>query len=854
MPRAARLYLGLLTLAAAALLAWWLARRGAWPPASPPLAAALLLLAVAAQHFPLEIAPGYKVTASSAAYFAALLVLGPPAALALVAVAQVLGGLGLFLRRDPATGRRRRGPAGILFNAAQLVLAFGLGGLISAQSLPHRPAAVFATSAAWWALPLMAVAIHLANTGAVAAMVGGQRRRPRWATWRAGQRAELPEAVALFSLGLALALLAGVGALAPLVLAPPLALLHWAFARAQHLRDEATHTAAALSASEARLVAAQALAHLGDWERDLATGATRWSAESFRIFGLAPGASAPSYAVFLAAIHPDDRARVGREIDEAAASLLPRSCEYRVVRPDGGVRVVHDRSHVLRDAADRPTRRIGALLDITERKALEERLAHQAFHDALTGLPNRPLFRDRLAHALANGARGRAVVGVLLIDLDGFKHINDSLGHAAGDRLLVAFARRLPGCCLRPGDTLARLGGDEFVVLLAPADDVGAPARVAARIASCDALRAPYTIDGHEVFVRVSIGVAAGRAGAVEAADLLRDADTALYRAKAAGLGGYAVFDPAMNAVAVARVALESDLRHAIARGDVTLHYQPLIALEDGRVARVEALARWSHPARGPVPPTIFVPLAEETGLIVPLGRLVLAAACRQARAWQARHGARAPVVCVNLSAREFADPGLVAAVAAALRGAVLAPAGLELEITEGVLMGDAPGTLATLAQLRELGVGLAIDDFGTGYSSLAYLKRFPVDTLKIDRALVEGLEPGGDDTAIVEAIIGLAHALGLAVVAEGVETAAQARAVWALGATFGQGYHFARPLSAAELDALLAAGSAVDAPAIHVGRDAPDVDESRRRRAARHRRGGPLLEGGHTDAGARAT
>ncbi len=834
MSRVARLYLGLLTLTAVGLLAWWLARWGAWPPASPALAAMLLLLAVAAQHFPLEITPDYKVTASSAPYFAALLALGPPAALALVAGGQLLGGLGLFLRRNPATGRRRRGLTGVLFNAVQLVLAFGLGGLVSAQTLPHRPAALFATPAAWWALPATAVAIHLANTGAVAGMAGLQRRRSPLAIWRAGQRAAFVETIALFALGLALALLARSGAAAPVLLAPPLALLHWGLSRAWQLREEATHAAAELRASEASLAAAQGLAHLGNWERDLATGATRWSAETFRIFGLAPQEVTPSRAAFLAAIHPDDRVRVDRVSDEADAALLSRDLEYRVVRPDGSVRVVHDRSHVIYDADGRPRRRLGAFLDITERKALEQRLAHQAFHDALTGLPNRALFHDRLGHALARGARARALVGVLLLDLDGFKHINDSLGHDAGDRLLVAFAQRLPGC-LRAGDTLARLGGDEFVILLEHSGDVGDPTHIAERIASCGALRTPYLIDGHEVLVRVSIGVAVGWADEVEAVDLLRDADTALYRAKATGGGSYAVFDPAMNAAAVARLALEGDLRRAIERGDLVLRYQPLIALEDGRVARVEALARWSHPARGPVPPAVFIPLAEETGLIRPLGRWVLAETCRQAHTWQARHGARAPVVCVNLSAREFQEPGLVTEVGAALCGTGLEPAGLELEITEGVLMGDAPGTLATLWQLRDLGVSLAIDDFGTGYSSLTYLKRFPVDTLKIDRTFVDGLELGGDNTTIVKAIIGLAHALGLEVVAEGVETVGQAAAVRALGCTLGQGYHFARPLPVPEIDALLAARPVVYPHALgDASRDTPDSDELRRRQAAR--------------------
>ncbi len=595
-----------------------------------------------------------------------------------------------------------------------------------------------------------------------------------------------------------------------------------------------------LRASEARLAAAQELAHLGSWEADPATGATHWSDEAFRIFGLAPGDVAPSYATFLAAVHPDDRARVDREIEAALRVHAPRSVEYRVVRPDGDVRVVHDRSHVIVDEDGRQ-RRHGAMLDITARKVLEGRLLHQAFHDALTGLPNRALFLDRVAQALARGVRDGTGVGVLLLDLDGFKHVNDSLGHDAGDRLLVAFAGRLPGCCLRPGDTLARLGGDEFVVLLEGLTDPDAATRLAAHITACPALWAPYPLEGREVSVHASVGVAVGHGGQADPGGLLRDADTALYRAKAAGKGDYAVFDPAMNAAAVARLVLEADLRHAVERGELTLAYQPLVALADGRVRRAEALVRWTHPVRGPVAPATFIPLAEETGLIRALGRWVLAEACRQAAAWRRTFGDRAPVVCVNLSAREFGDPDLAAAAARALRDAALAPAGLELEITEGVLMGDAPGTLATLWQLRDLGVGLAVDDFGTGYSSLAYLKRFPVDTLKIDKAFVDGLGTDTEDTAIVGAIVGLAHALGLVVVAEGVETAAQAAGLRALGCNLAQGYHFAWPLSATDLAALLAAGPLpLPGDAAAAGHPGATTGELRHRRA-RHPLGSPL-------------
>ena len=550
-------------------------------------------------------------------------------------------------------------------------------------------------------------------------------------------------------------------------------------------------------------------------------------------------------------VHPADRA--ARAASLAQARRHPGACAaatFRIGHRDGSWRHWEAVTTNLLEHQG-----VGGLIsnirDITERQALEARLRHQAFHDALTGLPNRALFLDRLGHTLERGARDNAAVGVLLLDLDGFKHVNDSLGHAAGDRLLVAFAKRLPGCCLRPGDTLARLGGDEFAVLLEGLGEADEAARVAERLTTSPMLAAPYPIDEREVVVRASVGVVVGRAGGTDAAALLRDADTALYRAKAGGRGGYVVFDPTMKAMAVARLELEADLRRAIERGELTLHYQPLVTLVNGRVARAEALLRWTHPTRGAVPPLDFIPLAEEIGVIREIGRWGLGEACRQAAEWRRAHGERAPIVCVNLSAREFADPALAEAVGRTLREVALDPAGLALEITEGVLMDAAPGTLATLWQLKGLGVGLAVDDFGTGYSSLAYLKRFPVDTLKLDKAFIDGLGQDGDDTAIVEAVTSLAHALGLAVVAEGVETADQAASLHRLGCDLAQGYHFARPLTAAALAALLAdeCRSAAGAVLPRVGPRALTTGELRQRRETRAM-GLAMLPGAHRHGG----
>jgi diguanylate cyclase (GGDEF)-like protein len=446
-------------------------------------------------------------------------------------------------------------------------------------------------------------------------------------------------------------------------------------------------------------------------------------------------------------------------------------------------------------------------------EATARALEHQATHDALTALPNRALFQGRLGQALAGAARGGDAAAVLFLDLDRFKVVNDSLGHAAGDDLLVAVAGRLAGC-VRGGDTVARLGGDEFAVLLAGLGVGREATRTAGRIIR--ALDAPFRLGGRDVVTATSIGIAVGGTGHA-AADLLRDADVALYRAKARGRGRYAVFDTAMNARALERLELEADLRRALRRGEFEVYYQPKVDLGTGCLAGLEALVRWRHPVRGVVGPGVFIPLAEETGLIQPLGQWVLEEACRQARRWGEAMGAvgggAAVVVSVNLSARQFAQPTLVEDVARALAAGGADPHQVQLEITEGVAMGNAEATVEILRRLKELGVGLAIDDFGTGYSSLAYLKRFPVDALKIDRAFVTGLRRETADSSIVGAVVGLGRALRLAVVAEGVETAEEATQLCELGCALGQGYHFARPLPRAQVDALLLSEGPLRAP-----------------------------------------
>ena len=424
-------------------------------------------------------------------------------------------------------------------------------------------------------------------------------------------------------------------------------------------------------------------------------------------------------------------------------------------------------------------------------RASEVRLRHQATHDALTGLPNRALFSERLARALSILAVPNGVVAVLFLDLDRFKVVNDSLGHEAGDALLVLVAAQLRAA-LRPADMAARLGGDEFTVLLEGIAGAEDAARVAGRIA--DLFAQPFAIGRHQIVVSVSIGIAVGETGRDRPAELLRRADIALYSAKNGGRSRYVVFDTAMSDAAVERLELESELRRAIESGALQLHYQPLVDLATGCVERVEALIRWPRGAHGVMRPDRFIPLAEETGLILALGRWSLREACRQAHEWRT-HGPYPELkIGVNLSAMEFAQPGVVASIEEILRETGLDATALELEITEGVIMADVATTSVTVRGLKRLGVRLAIDDFGTGYSSLGYLKRFPVDTLKIDKTFVDGLGRDPDDEAIVRAMIGIAQALGLQVVAEGIETAVQAVRLLELGCALGQGYFFAPP------------------------------------------------------------
>jgi diguanylate cyclase (GGDEF)-like protein/PAS domain S-box-containing protein len=499
-------------------------------------------------------------------------------------------------------------------------------------------------------------------------------------------------------------------------------------------------------------------------------------------------------------VHPDDASHI-RGLYDLPPEALTRGLRCRMSSGTGSWLDVELTVTDLRDHAAVEGLVI-SIRDATHQRLADEALIHHALHDSLTGLPNRALLLDRLVHALAGAGRHVSQPAVLFLDLDNFKVVNDSLGHLAGDLLLIELAHRLVAS-VRAGDTVARFGGDEFAVLLEEVADAEEVVQTAERLASV--LRAPIDLEGRRVSSAVSIGVAVSTGRGETPEDLLRRADIA----KAAGKGRCSVFEPAMQARADARLELETGLRNALENRELRIHFQPILSLDDGRITGFEALVRWARAGYGLVPPREFVPVAEATGLIVPLGQWVLTESCRQLRDWQQRYSHIGDLtMSVNLSPRQLRHPTLVADVAEALRETGIDPASVTLEITESALVEDAEEVTRVLHELKAVGVQLAIDDFGTGYSSLSYLRRLPVDTLKIDRSFINGLGESDRDNAIVRGILELAGTLKLTATAEGIETDTQLATVRRLGGVSGQGFLFARPLSPEDVDALLESGS----------------------------------------------
>ncbi len=560
----------------------------------------------------------------------------------------------------------------------------------------------------------------------------------------------------------------------------------------------------ALKQSEERYALAARAANDGIWDWNLISDEIYFSPRWKNMAGYEDDEIGIDPGEWLDRLHPEDadrvRAALNAQIESRTADL---EIEYRLQGKDGSHRWMLTRAVVVRDAEGRPLRMAGSQADISARKRAEQQLVHDALHDPLTQLPNRVLFMERLTSSvLLAKRRGDCPFAVLFVDLDRFKVVNDSMGHATGDRLLVAIARRLE-TCVREGDTVARLSGDEFAILLEDAGGRADTTEICNRIQS--ALRRPFDLNGTEVFTSASIGISIGESVSEGAEDLLRNADMAMYRAKALGKNQYQVFEPSMRDQLGALMNVENDLRRAVERRELRLHFQPIISLHSGRITGFEALVRWQHPTRGLLQPSEFIPLAEETGLIFPIGSWVLRSACRQMRAWHLKYPGDAPLtISVNLSGRQCMQPGLIDQVASILRETQLPPESLKLEITEGAVITNAESAAGFIEKIRELGVQFHLDDFGTGYSSLSYLHGVPVDALKIDRSFIRRLVETAEDREIVRTIIALARTLNLGIIAEGVESAEQLDACRELGCEHAQGYFLSTAVERGEAERML--------------------------------------------------
>ena len=674
------------------------------------------------------------------------------------------------------------------FNAADVMLSTALAGALLSWLGWDRGADTVAPLPAIGATLLVLVASIAVTRVSTATVIAVSERMPLLQLLRdltlGSQRAELLAEVGLAGVGLLAVVLVHTEAWATaLLLIPALGIF---YALRQHV--ETRHRI------EASLWTAQSVARLGSLDWDLASGDLRWSDELFRILGFDPKGDPATMEGYLSRVHPEDRQAVASAFSNASGGA-PTTMDHRM-RQDAAAGVperhLHVRFDTVRDTGGRPKRVVGTIHDVTDRKALEERLAHQAYHDPLTDLPNRAMLVERLDQAVQRVGRRQPRVALLFLDLDRFKLVNDTLGHEAGDQLLIAVADRLR-TCIRPGDIVARLGGDEFTVLLDGVDGDTEVIRVAQRI--IHAVTVPVTLLGsREVYVSTSIGIVRPESEVVTAADLLRDADTALYRAKERGRNQFAIFDASMGEETRERVALEADLRRAVERGELRVAYQPKIELATGRVVAVEAFLRWSHPDRGSVPPAAFIPIAEESGLIESIGAWSIRRACMDAARW-AVSLRDAPALSVNLTSRQLHDPDLVSTLTSLLTETGLEAERLRVEVSERVAMKNPEAVIHALLGLQEIGVGAAIDDFGTGYSSLTSLRRFPVDTLQLDHQFVVELGRSREAEAIVEAVVGMGRGLGLTVVAEGVEQPRQAALIADLGCTHAQGNHYTPPL-----------------------------------------------------------
>lgn len=650
------------------------------------------------------------------------------------------------------------------------------------------------------AICLMALLQYIFNSGVVSTGMALRFGTPVWDTWK---KYYLGTLIAyLIAAGTAVAtlkLIHEIGIYGFLIVAPVLVILYFIYST--YLKDieassrnaeAAEQNAADLQQSEERFRSAFDNAPIG---MALVAPDGRWLRVNRSLCQIGDYTEAELLEVnFQAITHPSHLGPMMSHLNQVLAGKIPSfQMENRYYHRSGHEVWVLVGVSLAREGQDKEARLIFQIQDITARKQAEEKLLHEAFHDTLTHLPNRAMFMDHLKLALERAKRSpHDLFAVLFIDLDRFKIINDSLGHAIGDQLLIEIATRLQHC-LRPGDTVARLGGDEFALLLEDIKDINEALIVAERVQfevsqSC-------RLEGQDTFTTASMGIALYGPSYQQAADLLRDADTAMYRAKSAGKAQHVIFDSVMHAQVLNRMKLEADLRRGIERQEFFLLYQPIIALQTQRLAGFEALIRWKHPERGLVSPVEFIPLAEETGLILPIGHWVMQEACRQIKEWQQTDPTRFPLqVSVNLSSRQFTQPNLIEQIKSVLEESAINPEYLKLELTESAVMDNVEAAIRQLQEIRDLGIALSIDDFGTGYSSLSYLHRFPLNTLKVDRSFVMRMNKK-ENLEIVRTIISLAGNLGLEVIAEGIETYEQLMQLRALQCEYGQGYYFAKPL-----------------------------------------------------------
>lgn len=564
----------------------------------------------------------------------------------------------------------------------------------------------------------------------------------------------------------------------------------------------------ALRNSEERYTLAAEGANDGLWDWDLNSNTIYYSPRWSAMLGYGSEEIRNNPDEWLKRVHPEDRDRLQSEIDAHLNEQTPHlESEHRIQHRNGSYRWVLCRGMAVRNVDNRPHRIAGSFGDLTARKRVEEQLLHDAVHDQLTGLPNRGVMIRALQRSIGRAERKRDYsFAVLHVDVDRFKLYNDSLGHPAGDRLLVEIAARL-AACIRPADMLVRLGSDEFAILLDDIDDFADPTRVAKRIH--EVLHSPFELEEREVFCTASIGIALGSTKYRHPEEVLRDATTAMGRAKARGNACHEVFDGAMHKRAIEVLHLETGLRWALERNELLLHYQPIVSLATGEITSVEALVRWQHPERGLIHPDDFIPLAEESGLIVPIGWHVLRMSCEQMRAWQVDLPSERSVrLCVNLSPKQFTQPDVVDQVKMAIGKAGIDPGLLRLEMTENAVMENAETAFPRMSELQSLDVRLHMDDFGTGYSSLSYLHKLPIDTLKIDRSFILDLGVRDEALEIVKTIVTLAHNLGMQVVAEGVETKEQLTILRTLECEYAQGFYFSEPIDEAAVAELFRSGA----------------------------------------------